>query len=792
MKTLILESCPSITRWAVERDGIIDRGQSFRLWGRRNGHHSKWLWTDGMERLTAFEDDTVSVAELWARLLDHDKVERHEDASILVSAAFSEICETTDCQRVVFIIPESLPETSQNALMASLSAMCRIPQREVYLLWRSVALGLVEVIPAKDSSPRVILDYGHLVSEFTKLDVAHSKGHHCPVRDFSRGSGLGVGHLHAMDEWILQNYLHDASINSMRLEGFEAAAYEKLQADLNFDPPAAWKLTDNRYETVSMAHDDFSEPINWDELIVNLERFLEQHAILDEVSILWHGWPVYWHGEDVIRRHYPSSKLLESDAALLGGVEFAKRHRLRQPTYFELIPGYEIWCQVSELGLPKTWRWETLIPREEISGTETFEAPLNERFKLTAGTLTFDMNVRVGGSQKYRFVEQALPSQILEDTSIFIKSEIRPTGGGVKFSLRSKDQPDLFGRNSELALRWDRAEERDVDELSAPENQDVRYSYPFIIQSQGDAGKRDALETLAQSVSKGGGVDHALQLLDQIMVPSTRNQYEIPFGNRKISSGISEPYLSLISEINNFCEWHIRNVQGADRHSWKWVRIVSSLFWYTSEENQRHIYEEVMRRDFPLNDVNSSSLFWSMGRVCRDPKHFEEYLKKALSSWDDLAGMHYWLFWPFAKSLCCYGESVKISRDVAFSVFECASQMLDWIITDDVPTVSDAFGDRNWKKWTLGAILYGLRIREIFPDFLSFETGPSREREIAVKLKEQLEVPSILLTKIPKFALKGIDIGDDDPRLGALVLKFLEARADAKDIALAGGIGLSS
>jgi hypothetical protein len=118
--------------------------------------------------------------------------------------------------------------------------------------------------------------------------------------------------------------------------------------------------------------------------------------------------------------------------------------------------------------------------------------------------------------------------------------------------------------------------------------------------------------------------------------------------------------------------------------------------------------------------------------------------------------------------------------------------MLDWIITDDVPTVSDAFGDRNWKKWTLGAILYGLRIREIFPDFLSFETGPSREREIAVKLKEQLEVPSILLTKIPKFALKGIDIGDDDPRLGALVLKFLEARADAKDIALAGGIGLSS
>ena len=792
MKTLIVESCPSISRWVVEGDGVVDRGQSFRLWGRRNSHHGKWLWTDGRERLSAFEDDTVSVAELWARLLDHDKVERHEDASILVSVAFSEIRETSDCQRVVFIIPESLPETSQNALIASLSAMCRISQREVYLLWRSVALALVEVVPANDSSPRVILDYGHLVSEFTNLDIAHSQGHHCPVRDFTRGNGLGVGHLNAMDGWIMKNYLHETSIDSMRLEGFEAAAYEKLQADLNFDPPTAWKLANNRYESVSVAHDEFSEPSNWDDLMVNLEGFLEQHLIQGKVSILWHGWPVYWHGEDVIQGHYSSSTLLESDAALLGGIEFAKRHRLRRPTYFELIPGYEIWCQVSELGLPREWRWETLIPRERIDGTETFQAPLNERFKLIPGTLSFDTNVRVGGSQKYRFVEQALPVQILEDTSICIKSEIRPTGGGVKFSLRSKDQPDLFGRNSELALRWDRSEERNVDDLKPPVSKKTKYSYPFIIQSEGSAVKRDALGTLARSVSGGAGVDNALQLLDQIMVPNTRNQYEIPFCNRKISGGIPEAYLSLISEINDSCEWHIRNVKGSDRNSWKWVRIVGSLFWYASEETQEVIFEEVMRKDFPLNDVKNSALFWSIGRVCRDPQKLEEYLKKTLSSWDDLAGMHYWLFWPFAKSLCCYGETARISRDVSFCVFERASQMLDWIIADNVPTAPGAFGDRNWKKWTLAAILFGLRIREIFPDFLSLSESPVREQKLAVKLKEQLEVPSILLTKIPKFALKGIDVGDDEPRLGALVLKFLEAKADAKDIALAGGIGLSS
>lgn len=792
MKTLILESCPSISRWAVESDGAVEQGQSFRLWGRRNGQHGKWLWTDGQERLSAFEDDTISVTDLWARLLDHEKVDRHEDAATLVSAVFSEISGKANYNRIVFIIPESLPETSQNALIASLSASCRIPQREIYLLWRSVALALAEDVSSADSAPRIVLDYGHLVAEFTNLDIVHSQGYHCPVRDFTRIHGLGLKHSDAIDGWVAKNYKHEASIDCMRLEGFEAAAYGKLQADLNFDPPVAWKHTNNHYEPVAFAHDDFSEPIEWEGLLEGLEMFLTRGSTQENAQILWHGWPMYWHGKDALRKHYPSSILLENDTAVLGGVEFAKRHRLRCPTYFEQIPGYGIWCQVSELGLPRQWRWEALIPEAKILGTESYRADLNDRFQLLQGTESFHMNVRQGESLEYRFVEQALPVQISVDTSIMINSEIRPTGGGVKFSLKAKDQPDLFGQNSELALRWDRAEVRNVSELEPPEQEHVKYAYPFIIQSEGSALKRDELGTLARSVLGGGGVSHALQMLNQIMVPNTSNQYEIPFGNRKISSGISDMHESLIAEINNYSEWHIRNVKGGDSNSWKWVRIAGSLFWYASEETQQGIFEEVMRKDFPISDVKNSALFWSLGRVCRDPESFEQYLEKALSSWEDLAGMHYWLFWPFAKSLCCYGETANISRDVSFRVFERASQMLEWIIASNVPTVKGAFGDRNWKKWTLAAILFGLRIREIYPDFLSCETGPINERALALKIKEQLQVPSILLTKIPKFALKGIDVGDDEPRLGALVLKFLEARADAKDIALAGGIGLSS
>lgn len=118
--------------------------------------------------------------------------------------------------------------------------------------------------------------------------------------------------------------------------------------------------------------------------------------------------------------------------------------------------------------------------------------------------------------------------------------------------------------------------------------------------------------------------------------------------------------------------------------------------------------------------------------------------------------------------------------------------MLAWIIQDHVPTQTGAFGKKNWKKWTLLAILFGLRIRELHPNFLSLESGPKKEHHLAVKLREQLLTPIILTTPIPPLASAGIQVGPKQSTLGELVLRFLEARATDSDIDLAGGIGLSS
>jgi hypothetical protein len=792
VRTLVIESCPTLTRWCIEDGKAPQLAQSFRLWGRRHGKHGKWLWTDGSERLSAFEDETISVESLWKRLLDADKTERHEDAQLLIAATFSEITIEGHLDRVVFIIPESLPETSQNALITALSLRARVSQRETYLLWRSVALALSEDSRENDESSRVILDYGHFASEFSTLKLTESQGYRCPVRDFTSHRAKGLPHDHALNAWIHKNYTCSEKTTAKALQNFHPHAYSYLQNDLNFDPPAAWECVSGRYEERKVAHYDFAEPVPWDRIIENVQDFIDAAPVRKNGKILWHGWPAYWHGEHAIKHHHEASELTEPEAMLRGGIEFAKRHRLRRPTYFELIPGYRIWCQVTELGLPREWRWEELIPKNQIAGTEIYQAKPIERFQLNPGTLSFDMNIREGQSPMYRFVEQTLPVPITAETPIVINSEIRPTGGGVKFSLKAKNDPDLFGQNAEVALRWDRAKQEPVEKLRPPEQEETTYAHPFIITSTGSPEKREELISLANTFLQGDRSYPFLKRLDSLLVPSLRNGYEVPFGNRPIEGGLPEVLQNFVDKLNDESHWHIRNLKGKDANSSKILRLTGALFHYASEETQRHLADEAIRSDFPLNSAKASSLYWANGRTIRDAQELERYLIKTTSAWPELDGMHYWLFWPFAKSLCQYGNGAKISRKMAFIVFQYASQMLDWLINKNVPTAPGAFGRPNWKKWTLAALLYGLRVREVIPDFLSLEDGPTQEVELATRLKEQLSEPEILLTKIPDLALKGIDTGGQQPRLGDLVRRFLEARASKEDLKLAGGIGLSS
>lgn len=793
MRTLVVESTPTILRWCFDaEDEQSEVFISNKLVGLKHHDVNRWLWTNGKERLTAFSDERICVHEIWEKLLDPENSYPHDDAVLLTKCVSASVSKDSIIDRLVFLIPECTPETSQNALISELSSAFSIAHNEVYLLWRSVAISLSEDPAPNNTHHRIVADFGHLNAEASQLEWVKFKGTVCPMRDFTLMRAKGISYQSAITYWLNNNYSAHLKESDIWNSPLAVSISSNLEQDLNFDPAQAWSGECLNYKPVAVAHADFAQPIPLDDVLINIDEFITEKELCEGDLVMWHGWPVYWHGINPLQRSFAGSKLTEPESAIIGAQNFAKRHRLKEPTFVERLPGYEIWCQSSELGLPKVRQWVDLVPRKIVAGTDTLKPKPIDRFQINKGSKEFPLNIRLTNSDKYRFIEASLPERINEDTPILVNSRVRPTGGSVKISISPKDNPALFGRNSEISLRWDTATERPTSEIEDPITSIDKYAYPFIIQSTGSVEKREELMSVAISFLGGDRGYPLLRRLDNLMVPSLKNKYQVPFGNRPAQKELPEKLQEFIDALNDESHWHIRNVTGADKNSSKFVRIAGALFYYASRETQAYLSEVSIRSDFPLNSANASSVYWANGRVIRDAEQLELYLKKALHEWDHLAGMHYWLFWPFAKSLCQFGDGAKISRQTAYQVFVCASEMLDWISNENVPTAPGAFGKPNWKKWTLAAILYGLRVRELIPDFLSLETGPQKEKNLAAKIQDQLSKPEILLTKIPELALKGIDTGDEDPRLGALVLRFLEARATETDIALAGGIGLSS
>ena len=618
----------------------------------------------------------------------------------------------------------------------------------------------------------------------------------CPVRDFTLQREHGSSHAESVSDWMDRNYTKQSKNLDPWQIGVGGQMAKHLENDLNFDPPAVWEPLGLNFQPIPLSHHDFAKPVAFENSVAPMRKFIEAADDQNNTHVVWNGWPVYWQGSEIIQGNFPESTLLEPASALVGGIEFARRHRLGKPTYFEVLPGYEIWCQGGELGMPRRWHWESLIQRREIDGTKTVKDTPIDRFQLNAGTQDFAINVRMGGAPKYRSIEAKLPAQISKAAPILIHSQIRPTGGGVKISLAPREEPDLFGRSAQIALKWSQAEERNVSDLESPQEETQNYSYPFIIESSGNREARDDLKAVGIALDNGAEIAQLDLRLHQILVPSLENQFLVPFGGRPIEEDLSESVLKLIQKINEESKWMILNVNGPDNSASRWTRIACCLFQYACGVVQDAFFKQALRLDYPVGrnpqvNIRLGAVIYGFGRVCRKPEHLEAYLERVLADWNKLERAPWVLFWPFQKCLSYYGDPVRISSRLAYAVLQCAVEMLDRIIEEKYPKPKP-FGQSHWLKWTLAAILYGLRRRELDHGFLNLDSGNPENQNLAKNLQTRLRDARIYSTKIPDLALKGISVLGVAPSLPELILRFLEARADETDIAIAGGIGLTS
>lgn len=809
MITLVIESLPSAYCWSIEGPKIafkVDR--SDRVYARREIDSLRWEWGTGQERFTAFDDEMVNASELWDVLMDLTKhTGKRLAAEQLIDGLSASLPDGIKFGRIVFLIPDSTPELSQNALITALSGCFSVKRSEIYLLWRPVALALADIEKSQSTADRIILDLAHYTVEGVHLEVTKEHGILCPVRNFNEERYSGGPQREIFNSWIAKNYGDAQCVESLGEERSKVMIQHKLDAGLLFEPPRLWSENEMFYTQCQPTHEGSYKSVDLSLITDGIIPYVSKFQSINRV--VWHGWSAYSIGEFELRKFVEGSSLLEYYGAIRGGAVFAERFRQNLPTYYEDLPGYDIWCQSGALGFKKILKWESLLEKSRILGTDTVKAEPRKDFHLNAGTHTFALNVRLGDSQGYRFVEETLPEQVDENTPIEIHSELRPTGGGVKISLRPLGAGNLFGETGEVVLRWDEAEETD----GSPPVPPAIYGYPFIIQFDGDVWMRNEMSSVVSAVASGrdiGSFTGLHALMKQKRNPYTET-YVDAFGNLPVEAGLSEDWEQFVAELNDYTLDQIRSGDG--RMDRKWIGTAGRLFYYASEEFQNRIFKEAFERPFSRGGSTPSAMFlWAMGRVCRKPDHLDAYVKKALNEWSHLGGMEFWLFWPFCKALSYYGENARISRETALGVFRCGSEMLNGFIRGTVPPTGTL--RQNWLKWTLSALLFGLRVREVYPDFLPckkptvvFDADESdssaasvdlydveEEHKLARLLLRRLKHENIYHERIPPASLAGLDRGlrEDAPTLPELVIRFLGSTATESDMIIAGGIGLTS
>lgn len=800
MITLVIESLPSAYCWSIEGqhvDFAIDR--SDRVYARRKADSLHWEWGAGEERFTAFDDEMINASELWGELLDPVKHEvKRIAAERLIDGLYTNLPDGIEFGRIVFLIPDATPELSQNALISELSGRFSLRRSEIYLLWRPVALALADIEKDQNTTDRIILDLAHSSVEGVHLEVTKKGDTFCPVRDFNGERYTNGSQRDMFNSWIAKNYGEEQCVDSLGGARSEALLNQKLDEGLLFEPPRLWTETAMTYTPCTATHAGSCQSVDLrlitDDVVPYVAKFKSTKRVV------WHGWAAYSNGEFELRKSVEDSSLLEYYGAIRGGAVFAERFRKKLPTYYEELPGYDIWCQSGSLGFPKTRGWEPLLENTRILGTDTVEAEPQTDFHLKAGTHVFALNVRLGDSLSYRFVEETLPSKVDENTPIEVHSEIRPTGGGVKITLRPAGRTNLFGQSGEVALRWDEA----VELVGRPVGDDLptSYGYPFIINFTGDDWMRNQISSIVSAVGVGRDIGLFEGLHD--LMKQKRNPYSESyidaFGNLPIKAGLTEEWEQFIAELNDYALEQIdRDDAAMDR---KWIGTAGRLFHYASEEFQNKIFKGAFQLPFtPGGSTLAAMCRWALGRTCRKPDHLDAYVRKALSEWSNMRGMEFWLFWPFCKALSYYGENARISRESALGVFRCGSDMLNQFIQGTVPPTGTL--RNNWLKWTLSALLFGLRVREVYPSFLPakdpsvtevLDSELCEEYELMCLLKKRLKHTKIYNEPIPPASLAGLDVSQraDAPTLPELVIRFLESTATEADMVIAGGIGRSS
>lgn len=811
--SLVIESAPFVTRWALSSGEALKEGEP--LYGtvgyripeppdERDKRERGYGWTslgEQYEWQAWGEGSVLTLERLWGALLQRGGglEERRAAARALADAAIASVTQSPDfrefasgsrgfaLESLVFMVPEYLDGVGQKSLHDALVRSCgnwRIGERNIFLLFRSVALALAHVADSEmaEEGELLILDCGHYRYEASTLEIEPREGHLIPKRSFRTRRGLGNSAPHTLEEVLQQGYdigpgtlekhekirLHRAVDQGSALQPLltfdeEAFCYSTLRPRREGQKPHVEALGDH-----IMEWDSAADEAQQGQIYGCMRQYLEGN---DAGPGIVHGWPLLLHGSDSLDLGAAGLVTLGNGAVLQGGMEFARRRREGETTYHEEIPRFEIYLHEGR-------RYDEdnpLIEAEDLEGLTRRAGQVNdEDFRIRTGS-DFRCGVRIveedGREAEARCVSVPAPE---EEVEITIAADVQPMAGGIRFTIKARHATG--SKFKAVHMNWDEAEP-----FEPPTPERVRRAYPRTIEYAGEGRQRDELLRIIGGASGPDGdllgpslMGRGRKRIKDILHPNMKNGYEVAFGSETVED-LEGRLLAWVRQLNEAAT----NELGSPAPDYGLVELAGDTFAHALPEFRQAMAQRMFGRG-AMGENNLAC--WAFGRICDRPEWLEAFIGRFLApeEVERFDRKRYQVIWPFQKSLALYEDAARISEEAGYKMFCYLERTLAQIVGRSLPQQDFAHG--NAKKWVLSAILFGLRVRAHHPRFLDPDEG---EGSMAMRLCALVEEVPV---RVPSLALKQASY---EGSLSDIVIRFIKREATEEDDAIVGGIGRS-
>jgi len=760
-----------------------------------------FVWNRPRAVRSSQHEKVLSLGEAWLSFIDQ------EDSSFtwsydsgatgqalmvnMVSEGLVQNLSASTSAKTVIAIDNFLPESRQEFLLFSLA---RAGIANVGLLWRPVALAFSfmddfgkDVL--KEGDHLLVIDFESRTPEATILELKEHKGALIPLRRAPRDEdNLGVNYdIHTMRRKIALDIAEGDRIIANQLCAGPFAR-EFIAFTENQPYGDVWCRKNGQFVRIRLeeakSQDSVKRFVNRN-FIRDVKQFVfENHDIRRMSAVLWHGWPFrFAHAE----QHRNKEFVLSEDSVSRGACLYASKQIDGLPTYLDTLPGLYILSEVQELG---TYAFFHLVKPSVIEGGDVWrrQKPLT-RFAVQQGIDNFTAVLRRSDERKCRKLVTALPQEPNDNTPVLIRAEMQPAHGHAQVTIEGAEGHEgIFGDARRVKLDWKSMTEMEIPIVYAPEVYPVRGR----LFDDNDSEYMNTLKAFLSNDSK--------RLYDRIQYCG----HGVPFWKLMEPWGYNPPWHKGRGHPANWSEQPTRGMFGSQRlpfdeelinklgqriiriiRSQDRVKFLNFMFIYAPDSHKKELHDKFSQHAPSFDEDNGygkirPSWNWVIGpgRVFSTRNDFELFLDFMIVHSDDgypaypdpSFTQHYW--WSFFRCLCYHSDTVNVSPDKITNVL----QMIHTFINSEKL-------NKTLAKYCLCSILFSLRLRNRFPDFL--QPGDPFCNELVDDIR----------SKMPKVAYPPAMLSTvQDPHgqgLNGFVLRFLLQTASTEDFQALEGLTTS-